>query len=89
MLGESQALARVLCHRWGGRSVWRRGPAGSRRALAGARPRAGATSRRRNAEASEQHVHGREQGLQEADWAEGGAPMGGKVYLVGIRAGGD
>lgn len=89
MLRESDALARVLCHRWCGRSLWNRGPAGWQRPLAGGRARAGATSCRRNAEASKQHVHGRQQGLQEADRAEGRAPIGGKVYLVGVWAGGD
>lgn len=82
---KSEALPRAFSHRsgGGGGGIWRSGPAPS------GRPLARATACWRDGEAAEQQVHGGKQGLEEADGAEGGAPMGGEVYLVGVWAGGD
>lgn len=43
---------------------------------------------RRDWQATEEEVHGGQEGLQETDGAESGASVGGEVYLIGIRAGG-
>ena len=84
---EGEALPWALSHHsCGGRRLCR---SGGGRHLAGARPLARATSCWRDGETAEQHVHGGEQGLKEADGAEGGAPVGGEVDLVGVWAGGD
>lgn len=80
---ERQTLPGRFCHGGGG-GVLRRSP----RAGAGALSRAAAGGRG-DGEAAEQQVHGGEQGLEEADGAEGGGPVRGEVDLVGVGAGGD
>lgn len=55
--------------------------------VSGGRSLTGAASDRRHREATEQEVHGGQQGLQEADGAESGASVGGKVDFVGVGAG--
>lgn len=42
---------------------------------------------RRDRQATEEEVHGRQQGLQEADGAESRASVWGKVDFIGIGAG--
>lgn len=46
-----------------------------------------AASDRRDWQAAEEKVHGRQEGLQETDRAESGASMGGKVHFIEVRAG--
>lgn len=41
----------------------------------------------RDRQASEEEVHGGQEGLQETDGAEGGASVGGKVDFIGVGAG--
>lgn len=72
---ESQALPRVFSHGCAGVGGRLRsgagGPVPRGGCLAGARSLAQAAASRRDGEAAEQQVHGGQQGLQEADGAEG------------------
>lgn len=87
---ESEALTRAFSHNsTGSRSIWRSGPVASGGGLAGACSLVWATAWRRHRKATKEYIQGGEQWLEEVDGAEGRAPMGGKIDLVGIRAGGD
>lgn len=55
--------------------------------LAGGGALTRAASDRRDRQATEEQVHGGQEGLQQTDGAEGRASIGGEVHLVGVRAG--
>lgn len=55
--------------------------------LTGGRALAWAASDRWDWQATKQQVHGREERLKQADWAEGGASVRSEVDFVGVRTG--
>lgn len=89
---EGEALSRAVSQNDGGSGrIRRRAPVSGGSRLEGARSlvRIWTVPDGRDCEAADQQIHGRKQGFQKADGAEGGASVGGEVHLVGIWAGGD